>query len=320
MRSRRTILGCAVAVVATAVALGAVAQGAAPLPKPGTAAQVAALVAKSSSIKVLPSDLVPPLSEVGGDFPGAYYPAADHACRGVNVCVFGHLRSRRVVVLFGDSHAQMWLPALVPVAERDDLRLSLVWLPGCPAATVSVWDAGTHSINVACNAWRTSMVRLIKKLKPNLVLLASRTSDIPGPLNHPTTNAMWQAGLETTISELKTTRTKVAVVGDITVFSPVPLPQCLAANPTSIQTCSVNNPNGKTRQHFAAERAAAVVEDVPYIDPQPWLCTTTCSPIVGRMAVYFDTFHVAATYAAYLSGVWSAALRPLLTPPTTAGS
>jgi SGNH domain (fused to AT3 domains) len=310
MRTSRAVLCGAVASVA--LAAGAVALGAARLPKPGTASQVAALVAVSSAIEQLPSKLVPPLSEAASDSAGAYYGAAGRHCNDVTTCVFGNLGAKRSIVLFGDSHAQMWLPALVPFAESQGYRLSLVWTSGCPAATVSVWDAQTHSVNAACNSWRTKMIAKIHKLAPTLVLLASRTSDIPGPDNHPTTNSAWMMGLEQTISALETTKTTVAVIGDITAFSPNPLPQCLAANPSSIQACAVSNPNGKTRQHFAAEQAAAAAEGVAYIDPQPWLCTNVCSPVIGHMVAYYDTFHVSATYAEYLSGVWASAIKPLL--------
>jgi SGNH domain (fused to AT3 domains) len=308
--TRRSAAAGAVVLAALAVATGAL--GAPGLPRPGTSSQVTALVAASGSIERLPSKLVPPLADVTADSVGSYYRAAGRHCDGLAACVFADVKSKRTIVLFGDSHAQMWLPALVPVAQSRGYRLVLVWTSGCPAATVSVWDAGTRSINWSCNNWRTRMIDAIHRAAPALVLLASRTSDIPGPRNQPTTDAAWTTGLEQTIAKLKASATTVAVIGDITALSPIPLPQCLAANPTAVQSCAVNNPNGKTRQHFAAERAAASAEGVAYLDPQPWLCTATCSPVIGHLVAYYDTFHVSATYAEYLSGVWASALRPLL--------
>jgi SGNH domain (fused to AT3 domains) len=310
MRTRRTLTR--LAVVASALVIATVASAATKLPKPASATTVAALVTGSSSIETLPADLVPPLAQAASDTPGAYYPVADHACLGVSKCIFGDTSSTSTIVLYGDSHAQMWLPALVPVAVAAHDRLVLVWEPGCPAASVSVWSTPTHSINESCNQFRASMISRIKRLDPALVLLADRTSDIPGADNQPTTAQQWRSGLERTISELKTSTTKVAIIGDITVFSPLELPECLAADPTSVQTCSVNNPNGKTRQQFGAERAAANAKGVKYINPQPWLCTSVCSPVIGNMVAYFDTFHVSATYAEFLSVVWGAALKPLL--------
>jgi SGNH domain (fused to AT3 domains) len=310
MRTRRTLTR--LAVLTAAIAMATAASAATKPPKPGSAASVAALVAASSSIETLPADLLPPLDQAASDTPGAYYPVANHACLGVSKCVFGDNSSKSTIVLYGDSHAQMWLPSLVPVVDSTHDRLVLVWEPGCPAATVSVWSTPTHSVNESCNQFRASMISRIKKLDPILVLLADRTSDIPGADNQPTTAEDWRSGLERTISLLKTSTTHVAVVGDITVFSPLELPECLASNLTSVQTCSVNNPNGKTREQFAAERTAARREGVKYINPQPWLCTTICSPVIGNMVAYFDTFHVSATYAEFLSGVWETTLKPLL--------
>jgi hypothetical protein len=156
------------------------------------------------------------------------------------------------------------------------------------------------------------MIAQIRKLAPAVVLIADRTSDIPGANNVLTTNAAWKTGEETTISSLKAKATKLAVIGDITALTDVP-PECLAAYPRAVQRCSAPNPNPKTHQHFAAETAAATYEAVPYLNPQSWLCTsTTCSAVVGSMVAYYDQFHVTATYAEYLSGVWGSALKSLL--------
>jgi hypothetical protein len=222
--------------------LAGVADAAAKLPKPATAGQVAARVAASTSIERLPTGLVPPLGELPSDQPRAYYGVAGRECDGMTSCVFGDRSSRTTVVLFGDSHAMMWLPALVPVALADHVRLVLTWRPGCPAATVTVWDPVDHSVATGCNVWRAAQLHVIAAAHPFLVLLASRTSNIPGAGNRPTTDAAWQAGLEQTISALKSPTTRVAVIGDITALD-ADAATCLAAYPTSVQRCSVPNPN-----------------------------------------------------------------------------
>lgn len=289
------------------------ASGAPPeLPTPGTAAQVAALVAASPSISSLPGDLLPPLAKAGSDKPGLYYPRANKECQVVATCVFGDLKSKASIVLFGDSHAQMWLPALVPVADALHVRLVILWDPGCPAADVPVWSSQTNSVNAACTAFRAAAIATIRKLDPILVLTADRTSDMLGPDHKFMSNATWESGLETTISQLRSTTTKVAVIGDITA-SNLTLPDCLAAYPSDVQRCSVPNPNPVINQHVTAEMAAATAEGVTYINPQPWLCTSkVCSPVIGTMVVYFDNEHVAATYAEYLSGVFGQAVKPLV--------
>jgi hypothetical protein len=282
-----------------------------PLPSPGTAAQVAALVAASSKIQQLPSDLVPNLFEVVNDDTGSYYSPSGQGCPTFTKCVFGDTKATSTVVLFGDSHAYMWLPSLVPLAISEHFRLVLAWSAACPAATVNVWDVATHSINAACNKFRTATIKAIDKLKPELVLLGSRTTEVAGANDAPISDAVWKAGLETTIRSLPTKPTKIAVIGDITQFS-VLLPDCLAAEGNHIQSCSTPDPNPMIPGHYAAEKQAAAATHATYINPQPWLCTTTCSPVIGKYAAYYNNNHVTATYAAYLASVFSAAITPLL--------
>ena len=308
MKARWTLVGASVVGLAV---LAVPALAAVNLPTPGTASQVAALVAASSQIHRLPARLVPPLAEAPKDDPGTYYGVAGRLCVGVTKCVWGGAKAKSTIVLFGDSHAQMWLPALVPVARRAGDRLVLVWMPGCPDATVTVWSSSLHRGNTACDRFRSSSIAAIRALAPRFVLLADRTSDIPGLHNVLTTDAAWQAGLERTIAQLKSQKTTVAVIGDITVYTTSP-PECLAAYPTSVQSCSVPDPNPRTHEHFAAEAAAATYEGVAYVNPHPWLCAKVCSPVVGNMVAYYDQFHVSATYAEYLSVVMGAALRPVL--------
>jgi hypothetical protein len=282
------------------------------LPKPGTASQVTSLVAASTSIQKVPKSLTPPLAKISANIPHVYWSEATVNCNTVTRCAFGDKHATKTVFLFGDSHAMMWLPAMIAVATTDHLKLILDWMPGCPAATVSVWDAGLSTTSSACDDWRAAQILALQKAHPFAILLASRTSNIPGADNLPIADSVWQAGLEQTIADLKSSSTKVAVIGDIVALDSNSAP-CLAAYLSSVQSCSVPNPNPEGTQHFAAEKAAAAAENVMYLDPQSWLCTKTCSLIVGTMAVYQDQYHVTAVYAAFLSGVFTKALKSLLT-------
>lgn len=298
--------------LAAAVALLGVGPRAEPaLPKPGSAGQIAAAVASATHIERLPNDLVPNLYDIVNDDAGTYYPGSGKGCSGTSKCVYGDVHAKRSIVLFGDSHAYMWLPAIVPYALSQKLKVVLLWSPGCPAAGVTILDPATDKPDTACTAYRRSSITQIAKLDPLLVLLASRTTMVSGPTGKPISQATWQAGLEHTILAVQTKTTKVAVIGDITQFSTI-LPDCLAANANQVQQCSTPDPNPKVPDHFAAEKAAAKAEHVTYINPHPWLCTSTCSPIVGVYAAYYNNNHVTATYAAYLSGVFGSDLRTIL--------
>jgi hypothetical protein len=310
MRARSATAG-AIVVAMTMLFCSGPAGAEPPLPAPGTASQVAALVASSSKIQRLPNNLVPSLFDVVNDDTSSYYPVTQRGCAGTSQCEFGDKKGTTSLVLFGDSHAYMWLPAIVPLAVKHHYRLILLWSAGCPAAWVTVWNPLTNTANTACNQFRARSIAAIRALKPTLVLLASRTTKVVGTNGKPISDATWKSGLERTITSIMTKATKVAVIGDVTEF-PVLLPDCLAAEPTHVQACSSPDPDPKIPDHFAAEEAAAAATHVHYLNPHKWLCTTICSPVIGTYVAFYNDNHVTATYAAYLSAVFGAAVLALL--------
>jgi hypothetical protein len=281
------------------------------LPTPGSASQITALVAASSSIERLPSDLLPPARAVGADGASYFYPAAKYSCTAVTQCVFGDQASTRTMVLFGDSHAHMWIPAIAPVALAAKMRLVVLWRPGCPADDVSVWNLTAGSVNEACNAFRAKAIREIQQLHAAVVIIASRTSNVPVAGAPGMADATWQAAAAATILALQSRETKVGIIQDITSFSAY-LPHCLWHHSKAIQTCSTPNPNPRERQRDADEEAAAASTGATYVLTQPWLCSSVCSPVIGKMVAYLNNEHVSATYSEYLSKVFATELRPLL--------
>jgi len=207
----------------------------------------------------------------------------------------------------------MWVPAVNPIAIRDKYRLILLYQNDCPAANVTFWNPNTNAYSTACDTWRTSSIAALKAARPSVVLLASLTAlrySAPGKLM---TGTQWQTGLESTISKLKSKSTKIAVLGDINTMSVDPI-QCLIANPSAVQQCGSANPNpdpNDANLNFA-EESAAKVKGVRYLSTLQWLCTTTCSPIIGNMVVYLNNWHITATYSAFLSKVMATDLAPLL--------
>ena len=76
----------------------------------------------------VPADLVPALADVRDDLPTIYGDGCHLDQRTVTpkVCVFGDPSSSTTVVLFGDSHAAQWFPALERLAR---IQPSLTLLP-----------------------------------------------------------------------------------------------------------------------------------------------------------------------------------------------
>lgn len=75
------------------------------------------------------------------------------------------------------------------------------------------------------------------------------------------------------------------------------------------------NPNLSHPGNEAAEVAATKALNVPYINPQKWLCAKRCSPVIGRFLAYWNNVHISTQYAGYLSKVMGTALKGAMAPP-----
>jgi hypothetical protein len=292
------------------------AAGAVPkLPSPGAAATITKQVAASVKLQKLPLSVAKQLLSAPNDNAALYYPQTKSGCLKMSSCVFGNKRSTHVLVVMGDSHAQMWIPALARIGSAKSLKVIVLYLARCPAATLDVWLTAFNTSYTQCTSQRATWITAINKLHPVGVVLTDHANGVytaasSGTL--PFTSAEWQAGMETTISSLAPSKAKVGILGDTNTFDISP-PQCLAAYPTNVQSCSVANPNPDRPGQITAERAAASAKGVLYVDPNKWLCTsTTCAPVIGGFIVNYDAFHLSCKYAAYLSGVLQTALRKVL--------
>lgn len=317
-RAHRAALVAAIAVAALSLSVtaGAVSIPRATPPPPGTAAEIYSLVHAAPTITRLPANAYPTLTAEYSDSASREFPVTNHGCLSIGACVFGDTAATRTIVLLGDSHAQMWLSAVVPAAMVLKYRVELLFLGGCPAATVTVWNpqplppfpAGYYR---GCDRFRSQAIHAIDRLHPVLVLLSNRTSMVESGNGQYFSNAQWEHGLGSTILALRRPGTKVGVIGDIDYMSQ-PMPQCLAAYPSNVQQCASPNPNATSHGHQSAERVEATRLAVPFINTLRWVCTSTCSPVIGGFLPYLNSTHLDATYVTFLSNVMQTELQQVL--------
>lgn len=313
-----------------AAGLVALASAAAASSGPGTASQVATDVASSLSIQTLPTNLSPPLSAAGNDTAYVDTPTlAKCNTTGTTLkpsnCVFGDPKGTKTMVLWGDSHAFMWFPAVNAVAKADHWRLIALLEYACPVADISVWNPVTRTPYTVCDVFRKNMIAAINKLNPSLVIMTeaftSQAASGGGAFNTITV-AQWQAALEKTLRSLHSSKMKKLVLGstistgDIAQTHPA---VCLADNVSHVQKCTISDSPSLQSQR-SAEIAAAAATKTAYIDVLPWLCSSKvtpmqCSAVIGDKSsgykvVYYSTGHMTETYSLFLTTVLNNALKP----------
>jgi len=214
-------------------------------------------------------------------------------------CVYGQPKSKKVVVVFGDSHALHWTPALLRIATIKRWRLVALLRANCTSALVDT--------DPICNEWRRNSLARIKKLEPSLVILGTNTGrnvlvrdGSGGTLKRRASERVLQAGMVSTMKEMLDTGAKVTLMRDL-ALAPFDPSSCVQQNPGNLGRCSFR----AVRPFWMAFdfKAARQVNRVQMIDPLPKVCPGgICRATSGKYLKFRDRFHLSATYAATLSG------------------
>jgi peptidoglycan/LPS O-acetylase OafA/YrhL len=276
------------------------------------AAVLTRTVAAGAGLRRLPGNLRPALADAGRDKARVWFNGchADWpATTAPEGCVFGDPAGDRTVVLFGDSHAAQWFPALERLATEHHWRLVELTKNSCSAADVPLWNDTFKRPYTECTAYHRSALARIDRLKPDLVIVASSFNYRP---EHPTADlaAQWRAGWDRTFGRLAAAGATVAAIAD-TPYQDGSVPECLSKprNQQHINRC------GRTRhaalrgpEQRAVFLAYAGRPGTTVVDPTGWFCAAVCPPVIGNVLVYRDSNHMTTTYSQTLAPLLYAVL------------
>jgi peptidoglycan/LPS O-acetylase OafA/YrhL len=220
-------------------------------------------------------------------------------------CVYGNPSSETTVVLFGDSRAMHWFPALNKLAKEHNWRLVGLTKGACPPAEVSRYEAALSREYSECDAWRErTLKRIAEKERPSMVVTSMRNPyrvlEDGKWLGRGAGNKALEEGYASTLEKLRRTGAEVVVIKDI----PHPhkdTPECVSEALDRLQDCAI--PRSKAFNYPPVNaRAAAKVEGVHFIDPTPVLCLEkSCPAVIGDALVYRNGAHLTPTYARTLA-------------------
>jgi hypothetical protein len=269
-------------------------------------AVIAAVKAARRGAKI-PSVLTPPVSQLLKDnyqFPPGCVPATDDQTTS-NICRLGDASSAKSIVLYGDSHAQMWMPTLLAMAERDGWVIIPLVKSGCnPAMWLGDGYPGTPGALVrACHAWYKWATAQGQGLHPTVTLMAGCCGGAAG-----STASEERSGYASLAKKMKRFSTSVVLVSDDDGISKQPV-DCLLARHATMKTCTPRLP--ATRFAFINSLAKlAKARRFGFLKTRGWFCyQRQCPMVVRRLIVYRDQGHMTKTYAVALTGVFRNSFR-----------
>ena len=210
-------------------------------------------------------------------------------------CTYGDRGAKRKIVLFGDSHAAQWFPALERLANENNFELISLTKSACPGPAVEKVDSGEYK-NADCFAWRDNSLERITKLKPYAVIF-SGFQHFQVPDGYSSRREWWQAGQKRTLNSLRGNATHIVYITD-TPHPKQDIPACLAGG--VISDCD------------DSERSEAIsIPGLKAVNPTPWLCSDRCSSVINEQVAYRDGSHISIAMSESLAQPLGVALRRL---------
>jgi peptidoglycan/LPS O-acetylase OafA/YrhL len=247
----------------------------------------------------LPSGLSPSPAELLNDHydypPGCSSHAGETSS---NICRLGNKAGTKAIVVFGDSHAGMWMPAILSMAQQDGWVVVPISKSGC---TPGDWTSNLG--NPQCRAWYKWAVPHAEAVHPNVTLITGDYSTLGTSARTTSINAI--GAFSTTIKRFSKS---VVVINDPPGQSQQPV-DCLLAQHATMRSCSSTQTPGQLST--SSEMALITRSDgVGFIDTTGWFCLRSqCPMVIGHTIAYSDENHVTQSYALELAKPFRAAFR-----------
>jgi peptidoglycan/LPS O-acetylase OafA/YrhL len=251
----------------------------------------------------IPTGLTPRVGDLRNEalpysLPGRCVPVAASSQSSSDICRIGKTASSRSIVVIGDSHAQMWMPAIVRMAERDGWVVIPLLRPGC---TPDTWvdERGL----AACRPWYRWATRQVRLLRPNVTIVGGAVGGYGGAVARAAENGMLAMARAT-----KAPSGKVLVVGDPEGLRRNPT-DCLLTRHATMADCTTTWPPISLRPYNNIAAGSRKL-GMRFLDTRGWFCfERECPTVIGRTIAYRDNHHITAAYALRLTNPFTAAFR-----------
>jgi peptidoglycan/LPS O-acetylase OafA/YrhL len=265
---------------------------------PGAAALVDQPVPQETATALRPNPL-----KARADRGRSYYEGCMVGIEGTNSnkCLYGNPTGERTLILFGDSHAMQYFPAVEELAEIHGWRLIVLTKAECPPEEVEVKSMVEDREYSQCDEWREETLKRIEGGDEHVtVVMSGDTEYTPyGPdgeeLSGNEAAEAMEAGYLRTLRRIEAAGPHAVVIRD-NPSSVEDVPSCVSEDIQHLGRCAF--PRHKEWDREYDVRAANASPDTHLVDFIGDICPgEVCRAVIGNALVYRDKDHLTATFA-----------------------
>jgi hypothetical protein len=218
--------------------------------------------------------------------------------------------SGKRVLLMGDSHAGMLLPAFRVIAKQEGFTLAFAMLTGCPWQRALVFTNSNHQFCQQTKA--TWYSQLIPQFNPDVIVLASRATDhtvgasysvqsVDPAVSGANQSELLARAAGQTVRQLSADGRKVIIIEPVPVSATHAL-SCITAASYADQ-CAFTTDAAPSAAELGYRALATSLPGVHAIDIDPLVCPRlpTCDAVVGGTLVRKDHDHLTPRYSAVIA-------------------
>jgi peptidoglycan/LPS O-acetylase OafA/YrhL len=211
-----------------------------------------------------------------------------------DTCVYGPDDGVRAV-LFGDSHAEQWLPLVQSVAQDNNWRLYQFTKAACPAPALQPRDGRTDPfVRPNCLNWRADAIKRIEATKPKYIVVTSLSIYVP---DYQELKVAW----EQTLAQLRSTGAQLLYIRD-TPYPNRHVPECISGAMDNWTKCDFDLNNMHRIEPIVTDQLRGENLDIPIFDFTSYLCDgTVCHGARNGVLLFRDNSHLTATAARVLT-------------------
>lgn len=234
-------------------------------------------------------------------------------------CVFGDEHGDFSIVLFGDSHAAMWFPALEAIAREQGWRLIAMTKTGCASVHFDAIEKKLNRPYYECTQWRENAIKRIESLQPDLIVLANSSRHVLKDLSVSEAVRLrrWAESVRETLTLFHRIQIPVALIRD-TPWLDFDAPVCLSRahwkGVDPAESCRFDTADENAQDVFEIERAELLrFEANLVVDMTQAICPEEpCLAERDGFVLYHDKHHLSATFSRHLADRLYAQLKPAL--------